>query len=866
MNRKSLYMLFSLLMVVAMILAACAPAADQTTEEPAVPEQPAKEPEPEEPAAQPEEPAEPEMPKTDRKGAWVDEIVFTSVDEVPNAVAQIQADQLDLYAYLAQDADTFEIVKNDPNLAYSQAYGSWDSILFNTAEFNNGKLNPFSNPKIREALNWLMDRNYLVQEAVGGLGTPRYVGQLNTFPDYALYADLIRPMESKYAFNFDKAEELIAVEMEAMGAVKDADGKWTYDGEPVVIVGLIRSEDERTFLGNYFCDQLEAVGFTCDRQVRTRTELSPIWIQGVPENGEFNFYTAGNYWGQLLRDEGGIYFESYCPDKAYSTTEEAFYCVPELHDAAEKLYINDFSSMEERRELFKTVIPLSMENSSYLALIHPFSFAPRKADLIVASDLSAGVAGSTLWPYTIRWADKEGGTVRSANSGILTGPWNPIGGHNWNQEFNLINATQEAGAFGDPYTGLYWPQRIEKATVKVVEGTPINKTLDWVSLETAPQIEVPEDAWIDWDAETQTFVTVGEKFPDGQTSKAAITVYYPSEMWDIVKYHDGSSLSMADFVLNMIIQFEHCDENSPVYDESMVGSCDAFKSVFKGVKIVSTDPLVIETYSDSVALDAEVTVGQISGSEPGYSFTWFPVTYTGPLSWHTYVPGYLAEAAQELAFSSSKSSALEIEWTNYIAGPALEVMKKYLDQAQGETYIPFAPTLGEYITADEAAARYDNLQAWYADKEHFWVGTGAFYIDEVNAVEGSVVAKRYEDFPDPADKWSRFGEPMLAVADVLGPGEVSQSASATFDAFVSFKDEPYPQADINSVSYLVYDTEGALVLSGEAVFVAEGQYSVTLTDADLAQLSTGSAKIEFVVASNAVAIPTFAGFEFVVSP
>ena len=101
---------------------------------------------------------------------------------------------------------------------------------------------------------------------------------------------------------------------------------------------------------------------------------------------------------------------------------------------------------------------------------------------------------------------------------------------------------------------------------------------------------------------------------------------------------------------------------------------------------------------------------------------------------------------------------------------------------------------------------------------------------------------------------------------MLGPGEVSQSTDATFDAFVSFKDEPYPQAEINSVSYLVYDTEGCLVLSGEAEFVAEGQYAATLTAAQLAQLPTGSAKIEFVVASKAVAIPTFAGFEFVVSP
>jgi peptide/nickel transport system substrate-binding protein len=859
MNRKSLTIVFSLLMVAVMVLGACAPTA-QPTDEAGVPEQTVEE--KQEPAGSEEASA----PTTDRKGAWVDEIIFTSIDEVPNAVAQIQADQLDLYAYLAQDPDTFEIVKSDPNLAYSNSYGSWDSILFNTAEFNNGKLNPFSNPKIREGLNWLMDRNYLVQEAVGGLGTPRYISQLNTFPDYALYADLIRPMESKYAYNFDKGEQVVAAEMEAMGAVKDGDGKWTYKGEPVVIIGLIRSEDERNFLGNYFCDQLEAIDFTCDRQVRTRTELSPIWVQGVPENGEFHFYTAGNYWGQLLRDEGGIYFETFCPDKAYSTTEEAFVCVPELHDAAEKLYVNNFASMAERRELFATVIPLSIESSTYLSLIHPFQFAPRKADLIVASDLSAGVGGSTLWPYTVRWAGKEGGTVRSANSGILTGPWNPIGGHNWNQEFNLINATQEAGAFADPYTGLYWPQRIEKANVKVIEGTPTNKTLDWVTLETAQQIDVPVDAWADWDAATQTFIPAGEKYPEGATSKAVVTVYYPNELWDIVKYHDGSPLSMADFVLNMIIQFEHCDENSPAYDESMVGSCDAFKSTFKGVKIISTDPLVIETYVDAVSLDAEVTVGQINGSEPGYSYTWWPVTYTGSLAWHSYVPAYLAEAAQELASSSSKSSALEIEWTNFIAGPALEIMKKYLDQAQGETYIPFAPTLGEYITADDATARYENLQQWYADHNHFWVGTGAFYIDEVNAVEGSVVAKRFEDFPDPSDKWSRFGEPMLAVVDVLGPGEASQSTDASFDAFISFKDAPYPQAEINSVSYLVYDAEGLLVLDGNAEFISEGQYSATLTAAQLAQLSTGSAKIEFVVASRAVAIPTFAGFEFVVSP
>jgi peptide/nickel transport system substrate-binding protein len=860
MSQKVLRTILGLAVVLSILLSACgsAPATKPATEAPAATEAAT--------AAATESPtAVPTEPPTTRKGGWLDEIVFTSIDEVPNAVAQLQADQLDVYAYLAEDADTFAIVKDDPNLAYSNSYGSWDSILFNTAKFNNGKLNPFSSPKIREATNWLVDRDYIVQEILGGLGTVRYVPLVSAFPDYALYADIIRPLEAKYAYNEAKAEEIISAEMEAMGATKNANGKWEYNGEPVVIIGLIRSEDERQPIGNYFCDQLEKIGFTCDRQVRTRTELAPIWQQGVVENGEFHFYTAGNYWPNLLRDEGQNFLQNFCPDVAGTTTEAAFTCTDELHTASQALYTNKFKTMDERRELFATALPLSMENSSYMSLVHPVSFFPRKKDVIVSSDLSAGIGGSTLWPYTARWAGKEGGTLRSANSGILTGPWNPIAGHNWNQEFNLINATQDVGAFADPYTGLYWPQRFEKATVKVVEGTPINKTLDWVTLESAPEIKVPADAWVDWNGEKQVFITAGEKFPDGLTAKSVTTTYYPADLWTTVKYHDGSPISMADFVLLMIMQWDTCDPKSAIYDETNVPNCDTFKSHFKGVRIVSTNPLVIEHYDDTVALDAEVQVGTIGGTQPGGANNWFPVAVTGPLAWHSFTPAYLAESKQELAFSTNKSTALSVDWTNFIAGPSLEIMKKYLDQAQNESLIPYAPTLGQYITADDAKARYANLEKWYADHNHFWVGTGPYYIDEVNPVEGSVVAKRFEDYPDLASKWDRFGEPMIAVVDITGPAEVSLSGEATFDAYVSFKDKPYLQSDIAKVSYLLYNAEGALVFSGEATAVADGQYSANLTAAELGKLSIGSAKIEFVVSSKLVAIPTFSSFEFAVS-
>jgi len=49
-------------------------------------------------------------------------------------------------------------------------------LTFNpSACADESKLNPFSVAKIREAMNWLVDRDYIVAEIMGGLGTPRYV-------------------------------------------------------------------------------------------------------------------------------------------------------------------------------------------------------------------------------------------------------------------------------------------------------------------------------------------------------------------------------------------------------------------------------------------------------------------------------------------------------------------------------------------------------------------------------------------------------------------------------------------------------------------------------------------------------------------
>ena len=91
MKHKKIYAVFSLIVVMGLILAACAPASPAPTEAPAVTE--------EAPAAT-EAPVATEAPmaSTDRKGGWLDEIVF-SVISSDSAVSQLQAEAIDFYSF-----------------------------------------------------------------------------------------------------------------------------------------------------------------------------------------------------------------------------------------------------------------------------------------------------------------------------------------------------------------------------------------------------------------------------------------------------------------------------------------------------------------------------------------------------------------------------------------------------------------------------------------------------------------------------------------------------------------------------------------------------------------------------------------------
>jgi peptide/nickel transport system substrate-binding protein len=854
MKLKNLYVLLSLLVAVSMVLAACGPATAEATDAPEASMTEASTTE-EAPAA----------PATTRHGGWLDEIVF-SVVASDSAVSQLQAGAIDFYSFNLSSNTLPEI--KEAGLNYNQSFGGNYGISLNPAPFTDTSvLNPFSNRKIREAMNWLIDRNYINQEIYGGGSLPKLLPITTQLVEYTNLIETARSLEAKYAYNLERAQETIAAEMEGMGATLGADGKWQYNDAPVTLAFLIRSDGDGTRkpMGDYVANQLEAVGFTVDRQYKTSSEAFPIWIGTDPADGQWHLYTAGYLPSGLTRDERSQFQQYYLPTSVQASQPFLSNVAdPEFQQLGDDLAQGNFATKEERDEMMRKALELSLQDSLFVWVVDQLVYAPYNSNVAVTYDLAAGYEAAAMGNYNLRFTDQEGGTMRVGTNDLFTQPWNTIAGSNWVWDSNIMRATSmgaaavvgSQGLMGDPYTGLTWPQRIESADLQYQTGLPITQNLDWLTVEAVDQIDVPEDAWVDWDAANQKFITVGEKFPDGATAKTKSTVVFPADLYDTVTWHNGSPISAADFVMSFIIFFDRAKPESPVYDEAAVPGVDAVLPSFKGWRITSTDPLTIEYYSDSYNADAELNILPLwPGSPTGLS---------GENSWEILAVSNLAEAAGELAYSADKADVEQIEQMSWVGGPSLEILAKYLEQAKAENFIPYEATMSQFVTPEEAASRYENLSKWYADHGHFWVGTGPYYLDQVFTTEKSLVLKNNDAFVDLADRWSAFSEPRRATVVLDGPGQVSAGEEAVFDVTVNFKDEAYPNADIKQVKYILYDATGATVAVGEAQAVGEGQYQVTLDAASTAKLQSGSAKLEVAVVPIPVAIPAFTTFDFVV--
>ena len=126
---------------------------------------------------------------------YLDKVVFKIMTDSDAAFMQVLAGSIDIYPYLTADQEL-----RLPAGYHSEVGG----VALVQALFLNADVVPFNDIRIRKALNYAIDRRYIIDMVGGGKGTPVCSG---IFPGFTKYYDA--SLETAYTKDLDKAKELL---------------------------------------------------------------------------------------------------------------------------------------------------------------------------------------------------------------------------------------------------------------------------------------------------------------------------------------------------------------------------------------------------------------------------------------------------------------------------------------------------------------------------------------------------------------------------------------------------------------------------------------------------------------------------------
>ena len=660
-----------------------------------------------------------------RTGAWVDTVTITRQPSEATGVAQVIDGTIDVYSHGMTDADLLALV-NATTEAYAKfSFGSFNTMRVNPygPEFDTGMLNPFHFAEVREAFQLLIDRDFIAEDVMQDMATPRYAA-LGPWGDYQRYYEDpamdfdIKTIEALYAYGIDEenpgVDDALADFRDLVvgltgktgvtGTVTfdDVEDELLYDGVQIPVTLAIRSDDpQRTAIGNYIGNRMELAGFEfIARTGDMPTILSPV-VNNMDEikGGGWTMYTGGWVSTVISRDCG--FWFAYFHSDLWKTGIPAFTFLEPIdwdaydakdgsqpfYQAALDLLFLDFETMDERRDLFDIALPGHMESSSMIYLTNNRGFAPLADDVNLAADLSGGIYGSWMWAFTAHFTDGTspegagapvpGGDLKVSMFDLLVEPWNPVAGTNTVYDMFPIRATGDMGHHPDTNTGLRLPGVVGTADVYVQPGVPVGSELPWVTLyqpsTLAPELTAPATAWGSWDADNWRVIPVSERFPDPDDRVAASMSisYYPTGTFTR-PLHDGSTLSPADFIYYWILQHDRGMEGSAIYDETRVVGLTSFLKNHIAVEFIFDDPgydLVVKSWSRIWEMDAERMVS-----------SWYPNYAQGNGYWHTLWIGSWLEAQNVAAFGEVKAAdtAFSRYWLSYVTGQGLADIRDWL--------------------------------------------------------------------------------------------------------------------------------------------------------------------------------------------
>lgn len=760
----------------------------------------------------------------------------------------------------------------DKLTTYAIPSGSW-SLLLNpipnkapyTFAHKDGRtiFNPLAIREVRYAINWLIDRKKIVDEILLGAGDPMITAQTPGQPGTYKFNLVPAKLGMTVRGNEKKALSEIADALTAAAALPENKGKlvksgqfWTYNGEPITVRFVIRVDDPtgRLLEGRYIADQIEKAGIKVERLEYDRSKAGNLVYNGDPAAWEWSMYTEG--WGAgATRSWWDITIsQMYSPYYGYMPGGQTAgfwnYENKTIDEIAQKNINGWFLTAEEYWDGNIKVQEIALREAIRLYVASQTQFYVANKARFNAKMLYG--LGDGLNSWSVRSADvkpNEKGekilrvTQYSARGGLFMSAWDPVGVDGFSDTYSaaIIEACSDPSTFESPNSAKDTPLRVKydlnKVETKLVpgkDGMPIG------TIAVDPAAIIFNSKTKKWETGVE-YKDIGGGVYD-YVKNNAIKSYtkLADQQYIYGKWHSGAPITIADIMYATAFPYEWANkdgEGDKCYDEAYAAQYQSTLPIAKGY-VLNKNGSFTTYYDFNWPMDKDRVAAQgavlVKAGNPGrQTLVSFEITEA--------LAKMVAEGAKsgtQYSFSSDPSMT-EVDVIN---PKCVADIKAKLQDFVAAKYVP--DSIKQWITADEAVARYNAAIKFIDTYGNAYVSNGPYFMSKVDFNANYIELTAFRDYPYRSDYFPRLFKTVITrIDEVKVPATAQRSSNVKVDVAVSavtYPDDTAKAADTSAkvtVTLIMADnTEKAY----PAQYQAPGSFQALIPAKDLSGLKPGA--------------------------
>jgi peptide/nickel transport system substrate-binding protein len=716
------------------------------------------------------------------------------------------------------------------------------------------QFNPLAMRKVRYALNWLVNRQRIVDEVFGGAGVPMFTPVVPGLPNASHFSLVAAKQGMTAGGNEASALADIDAAMREAAALPELAGRlskglhwWSFDGAPVTIRFVIRADDPNSRLpvGRYISDQIEKAGIKVERLEYDRTKASGLVNRTDPASNQWSVYTEG-----LGSNETNAYWEmtiayDYAPwasvmpggrKKDYWSYENV-----ELDRLTQSIVDGRISSAADYWDKLLAATGLGVKESVRVMLAAKTSYLAAAKDRFAARMAWGLGDGIDKWStYTADVKPESSGpdagkkllrlTGFSSRGALFMNAWDPIG----------------PDGFGDTYSGAIIKQLSDlELEPNPATGIPMPVRATWAALNSGGDVlPVPAQAVL-WNAESQRWES-GFSYAKGAggaysyqkvaraTARSQATFAFRFGAW-----HHGRPVDQNDYRYALAFPYEIAlDRGSAggAYDASYASGVNPRLARAKGY-IFNKDGS-IGVWSDAAyPMDQAQLAGMM-----------VPSLQVAAINSGAVLPWEILEALKSIVSESSASgtaysynSDSRFTEVDLLSPRLVGDLKAKLNEFIGARRVP--ASLAGFMSPERAVEDYQLTLRWLERRGNAYISNGGFFLERYDPVGNTGILSAFRDpsYPFAQGYWASALKTVYSRVDSVKPGDYKKGQDLKVTVTVSQLSYPQNQASAASqasvrVSLMLGDRE----ITAAAKYLERGIWEALLPHQALDALKAGA--------------------------